>query len=1746
MKLNIFTLLTLTLSLLSHKTLAQNIVPAMDGTGTIVNHQGNQFNIQGGQLSGNGRNLFHTFQQLGLSQGQIANFISNPQIQNILGRINGGDPSIINGLIQVTGGNSNLYLMNPAGIVFGPNAQLNIPADFTATTATGIGFGNGQWFNAVGDNNWSQLVGTPNEFRFDVNGSGSIVNFGDLKLSEGSNLTLMGANVINLGTLEAPGGTINIVAIPDQQIIRITQEGHLLSLDIPLEDERQEPEITPLNLPELLTHSGLNHANQLEINEQGQIVLSSSGVEIPNINGVSIISGTLNTASENGGTINIMGDRIGVIDATLDVSGLFDGGTLRIGGDFKGNPTFPTADITYINENSILNAGSEQLGDGGNIFIWSENLTQFDGTISAPGGVEGGDGGFAEISSRNALRVDGDVDLSANNGDTGQLLIDPKNVTIIDGNNGPDDSKFNKNEILFSDDPGADWIISEEKLEQMLQNGHITIEATNNITIEDLSNDVLGDESFTHSLTFTADQDKDGSGSFSMNSGDTIRTQGSVTISGYDLTLGNIITSSDSRNSGSVTLDATGKIQAGEINTTSSDYQGGDVVINSENHVDIENIETSSLFDHAGNVDINSGGDLNLSFVRARVEDTSATNANGGTIDIDVQGNIDIPSEISTSSDAQGGNGGNVTVISHEGDMTIGGVGTKNSLLQTTYGDGGSITLRANQGDITINGLVQSYVESGDGGDVFIEAGEKITIDGSIRSIAETSGNGGKITLIAGDDIDLGGNVASGALTSRGGQSNGADISITSKRGTLTANNIISGVFGSGDAGDITIQTDGDITLGTNSSTLPTGYVWSGSTAGQAGEITITSTNGKFILAPTPRNLLEHNIAHFCNSSLTCDTNGNVISGTITFTITGQEITLNFDIPQSTPVDSGTSDSGTGDSGTGDSGIGDSGIEDPGTGDPGTGDSGTGDSGIEDPGTGDSGIGDSGIEDPGTGDSGIEDPGTGDSGIEDPGTGDSGTGDSGTGDSGIEDPGTEDPVDSDEIEVILTDAEGDELTGTTTVIINDNPDGGGATFQVVSPVEITADRNFDVPSILSGVLGGNGGNVTITAPGGIQVGDVRTPSLVIGDGGDVAGSSSGGGIQTNVIDTSANIGDGGNIALDAQQAIQTADLNTPSLTVGNGGNVALSSSGSSITTGDINTFANIGNAGNVDIQALLDINVGDINASTIQGNGGNVLLNSDLGNVFFGEIDVSSQLGNPGQIAISDVNSVLTTETANEGEPQALESVNQEQNPVVEPQIETEIAVQLQPQPQRAIAMNPVNTPSSSVTSNLSELDRFAIDLASLNLEWEGIQETWDQRLQELDQLMTEEYSQYVKKDPSEIVTIAGIKDMLSTIEAQTGNKPAVVYALSHPNVDREGVKLEGQLVLVLVTSEGVAKATTVDVNHLFGHNVSNNPQRIAKAIYEELEGSRGKNPTLVTAQKAYKALISPLEEQMEAQGIDTLMFSVDNGLRSIPLGMLHDGEQFLIEKYNIALIPSVTLTNSTYEGLENASVLAMGASEFPNAIDRDPLPSVPLELEMIGSGNWHSDRFLNEDFTLERMKTQRLSRRYDIVHLATHANFKNRDSTQLEFWDQTISLETLREFDWHEEPQVELLVLSACQTAIGDLDAELGFAGLAIRAGVKSSVASLWKVDDLSTVVLMTAFYEYLQTEPIKAEALRQAQLAMLRGEIFIENGELVTPHNRVALPETVVSQLKNRDDSRSLSHPFHWAGFTVVGSPW
>jgi CHAT domain-containing protein len=156
----------------------------------------------------------------------------------------------------------------------------------------------------------------------------------------------------------------------------------------------------------------------------------------------------------------------------------------------------------------------------------------------------------------------------------------------------------------------------------------------------------------------------------------------------------------------------------------------------------------------------------------------------------------------------------------------------------------------------------------------------------------------------------------------------------------------------------------------------------------------------------------------------------------------------------------------------------------------------------------------------------------------------------------------------------------------------------------------------------------------------------------------------------------------------------------------------------------------------------------------------------------------------------------------------------------------------------------------------------------------------------------------------------------------------------------------------------------------------------------------------------------------------------MDAGLRRLPLAALHDGSQFLVEKYSIGLIPSVNLTDTNYQSLKDAEVLAMGASQFA---EYNPLPTVPLELSNITS-EWRGNSFLNESFTLKNLQQQRKERQYRIIHLATHGEFRPGvpSHSYIQLSDTKLTLDRIAELGWNQAPKLELLVLSASRTAVG------------------------------------------------------------------------------------------------------------------
>lgn len=427
----VFTLLPLLGWVSLRPAFAQPVTAATDSTGTIVTTDGRRFDITGGSLSGDGANLFHSFEQLGLNQNQAASFLTDPNIQNVLGRVVGGDASVINGLIEVTGSNANLYLLNPAGIIFGADATLNVPADFMAATADGVSFGN-EWFSVLENNDYSALVGSPTELLFSNAQPGSVFNAGTLAVSEGQNLSLVGGTVVNTGSLTAPGGGVTIAAVPGTGRVNLSHESLLLTLEFkPPGAAGPTPLASTLTLSDLLTGGEVPAITGVIADEQGRLFLTSGSQPVLAETGMAVVSGDINVAAETGGKVQVLGDQVSLVAANVDTSGSQGGGEVLIGGNYRGEGSTPTATNTWIDSETTIVADATVQGDGGRVIVWADDATTFAGTITARGGVEGGNGGFVETSGKQILDFTGaTVDAGATNALAGHWFLDPGDIII--------------------------------------------------------------------------------------------------------------------------------------------------------------------------------------------------------------------------------------------------------------------------------------------------------------------------------------------------------------------------------------------------------------------------------------------------------------------------------------------------------------------------------------------------------------------------------------------------------------------------------------------------------------------------------------------------------------------------------------------------------------------------------------------------------------------------------------------------------------------------------------------------------------------------------------------------------------------------------------------------------------------------------------------------------------------------------------------------------------------------------------------------------------------------------------------------------------------------------------------------------------------------------------------------------------------------------------------------------------------
>ncbi|MBW4522073.1 MAG: CHAT domain-containing protein [Scytolyngbya sp. HA4215-MV1] len=1672
---------------------AQAITPANDGTGTIVIPQGNQLNITGGQTSRNGANLFHSFSQFGLSPSQIANFQSNPQIQNILGRINGGSPSLINGLIQVTGSNANLYLMNPAGIVFGANAQLNVPGSFTATTADAIGFAGG-WFDALGATNYSALNGTPTTFAFNLNQPGAIVNAGNLSVGQGQALNLVGGTVASTGQLTAPGGQIMVAAVPGTSLVRISQPGSPLSLEIEPISQASPSGLTPLTLPELLTGPAAAAVPSLTASGTTQAQLTASGTPVPISPGTALVSGSINvtnlTLGQTGGSAAILGNKVGLISAKINASGASGGGTVLVGGDYQGKGSVPNAARTYVSQDSVIHADAFTSGNGGKAIVWADNTTAFNGNITAKGGHRSGSGGLVEVSGKQTLLFRGTADLSAPQGTLGNLLLDPQNITIVAGKGygalNLQDGALP--DVLQDDFLGQDITLSQNALQTLSGNANVILQATDNVTINSLGilSTVYIPGSLTFqpgigSITFQADANADGVGNFSMNPLDTINTSGrSIAISGRNVQVGNINTtnfSPGSSQSGSITLTASNLLTTRRLDASGA--IGGDILLTGDE------------------IDLLGGGFSVLSNGGSLVLQPATPGQNvivGGGI-----GTAALDLDATDISAIGAGYFASTTIGRNNGSGTI--------TVSTPQFFSGSLLVQSPQGAIVIDAnlassdaMVLSAATTTLNADVATEgatATDTLTIDSpqvilgnDVKVSTTTDGNGADITFTGAINgvhnlfVDAGFGYGTAMFGGTIGNLTSLSSLIVLAGNSLVGNNITTTGNGIFFASPVTLTNSAIFNAGTGTiAFFPSLSVGNYHLNLTADEIdfsgSVTATGGTLLLQPFTSNLAidiggvgyggaaldlnQTDLAALANTGGFSSVTIGQANGGSPITFTGNATFVDPVIVQAPTSTGSITSTGTTITGSGNASI--------------------------------TLIANQTIT----------------------------TGNM-TAPSGITLVSNQGAIDS---------TNGILSTATST--------GNSGT------IALTASHG----SITSGLLDsaasqGAGGAVSLIADRELSAGTINAQGNTVG--GKVNLVSNRSNVTASNITTSASGSTGGAIALNASQGnVISGDLDASGLT--QGGNVSVVAQ-NTIQTGSINTRASLGDGGDVTIDPLGDVQVSFINAQGgRRGIGGNVDITTQRffratstfvdQNQIVASISTAGGLGG-GSIIIrhgggaARVPFVVGSGTTN-GTAGAITTGNQPDGTIAPlrsfPGSHFQDIIQ--------IITQDFDGPPQNHPAPLLGIPGGSAQLPCL-----------DSGISSVDSGFTGEYEKYLGTAASGgNRNLGDMCSTLSNIESETGIRPALIYAAFLPEGTLTGAgnkslesdagdrppQANDQLELVLVTAqglpirkriEGATRANVVELANTFRREVSDG-RKIRTKSY------------LKPAQALYQLLIAPLESDLQTRKVENLAFILDAGLRSLPLAALHDGKEFLVEKYSLGLMPSINLTDTRYVDIRKSQVLAMGASEFS---DLNPLPAVPAELSIL-SHLWQGESFLNQDFTLNNLKTQREKHPFGIIHLATHGEFLpgNSNHSFIRLWDKPLRLSQFQELGLNYPP-AQLLVLSACRTALGDRDAELGFAGMAVQSGAKSALGSLWYVSDVGTLALMSEFYDQLRQLPTKAEALRQAQIALLKGQVKFEDGRLqVAGQPDIPLPQDLVG-LSNSN----LTHPYFWSPFTLVGNPW
>lgn len=740
-----------------------------------------------------GTNLFHSFREFNVRHGERVYFANPDGIANILSRVTGSQLSEIMGTLGVDGG-ANLFLLNPNGIVFGANAQLDVRGSFLATTADRFLFLDGSSFSATAPQAPPLLtVNVPVGLQLG-NRAGAIANHAHLSVPTGQTLSLIGGSIEMPGRLTAPSGQITLAAFSPDTTLALSPTFSLLSA------------VTPATV-------------------RSATLLVSGQIDTGNA-----------ASGQIGGSIQLLGDQVGLLThAGLNASGESGGGQIWVGGDYQGRGTLPRAIATYIDPTATLRADALTTGNGGQIIAWSDNSTRAYGTFSVRGGALSGNGGLVETSSPNFLDTTGiRVDASAAAGINGTWLLDPLNVTLGYTGGVSTGGNFSGGNPNIFTPTMAGAIVNIPDIEAQLNAGtnvvittgntgteegnitadgfgintnsaipvSLTLQAANNI---DLRNFGITANNAPLSMVLQADSDGSGAGDIAIRSagmqlrggGFSASTPGNFLLNSAGISSDNPATATTNAQPMTISANSVVVREAGINSTTLGDQSSSPIIINADAIlIEQGGLGTRTMGNgDAGNVTVttntlqvrnNAGIGSSAGFTEENGQVTAVfpdSQGNTGLIDITansilVENQSGFGNDTRARGNARGinltaerieffnaglgsntysdGNAGQITIIGEEllfrGDSTPAndGMGTN------TFGSGNAGGIRIQGSTVLferfgIGSETNALINGGRGGQVFITATDSITLRSSsdISSSSNGSGNAGQVELTA-------------------------------------------------------------------------------------------------------------------------------------------------------------------------------------------------------------------------------------------------------------------------------------------------------------------------------------------------------------------------------------------------------------------------------------------------------------------------------------------------------------------------------------------------------------------------------------------------------------------------------------------------------------------------------------------------------------------------------------------------------------------------------------------------------------------------------------------------------------------------------------------------------------------------------------------------------------------------------------------------------------------------------------